>query len=230
MIQCARNDQLLVGQDLSRADWHHRCGASPPQLSSDPLERKTYIALFGILAVRNTDSFMSKIILLLLFLISSSGFGQQLANQNSIEFKSVHKLISLVPIHDKGFETGHRRSKLTIYSEEDSSKPLSEHTLTVKHFYNGFFDFRNKFDGKKKFVVIQGSVVFFIYDVLADSLSEECHPDLSHENGIDAQSGQLTDIKLSKNGKILTMEARDFGNFSFNLDDPLHPKEIKRIK
>jgi len=37
MIQCARINQLLVGQDLSRADWHHRCGASPPQLSSGPL-------------------------------------------------------------------------------------------------------------------------------------------------------------------------------------------------
>jgi hypothetical protein len=173
---------------------------------------------------------MSKIILSFLFLISSSVFGQKLADQNSIEFKSVHKLISLIPIHDEGFATGNRNSKLKIYSDEDSSKLLNEHTLRVKPFYNDFFVFKDKFDGEKKFVVIQGSVVFFIYDILADSLSQQCDPDLSHEDGIDAQSGQLMNIRLSNDGKILTMEVRDFGKFSFNLDDPLHPKEIKRIK
>jgi len=178
----------------------------------------------------NSASIMSKIILSFLFLISSSVVAQKLADQNSIELKSVHRLIRLIPIHDKGFATGNRQSKLKIYSDEDPSKLLNEHTLRVKSSYNDFFDFKDKFDGEKKFVVIQGSVVFFIYDILADHLSQQCRPDLSHKDGIDAQSGQLMDLKLSQNGKILTMEARDFGNFSFNLDDPLHPKEIKRIK
>ncbi|MFA6026109.1 MAG: hypothetical protein WC727_06675 [Ignavibacteriaceae bacterium] len=82
-----------------------------------------------------------------------------------------------------------------------------------------------KFEGDKNFVVIAGSRMFFIYDVAADSLSNAIFTKFPYQDGVDAQTGQLSNLQLSKDGRTLTGEACDFGRFSFDLTNPLYPKQ-----
>ena len=82
-----------------------------------------------------------------------------------------------------------------------------------------------KFEGDKNFVVIAGSRMFFIYDVAADSLSNPVFTKFPYKDGVDAQTGQIINLQLSKDGKTLTGEAFDYGRFSFDITDPLSPKQ-----
>lgn len=171
---------------------------------------------------------MNKSFFLSFFLISSIVSGQNLSEVNTVEFKSIHKIIQLVPIQDQQFSTGNTNGKLKIYYHNDSLILLKEYILTVKLIHNEEFSLQSKFDSERKFIVVKGSRVFFIYDVLADRLSNPCKPNLSMEDGLDAQSGQLSNLNLSEDGKILSLEARDFGGFSFDIEDLMSPKEFKR--
>jgi hypothetical protein len=83
-----------------------------------------------------------------------------------------------------------------------------------------------KFEGDRKFAVIKGNRIFYIYDFLADSLSKPIKPRLSIEEAVDAQTGMLINLRLSVDGNTLSGEAMDMGAFSFYLSNPLKPKQL----
>jgi len=68
MIQHARHNQSLVGHDLARADWHRRCGASPPQLSSHPLGGHK----FQLCTLHMNDKFSLLVVLALFIFVATS--------------------------------------------------------------------------------------------------------------------------------------------------------------
>ena len=153
-------------------------------------------------------------------------YGQDSTYRNhDIEFKSLNKVVRITAdssTYDKKFGNSYR--VLLVYYTGHCRVYLTRRIVLPINLSPDYpYRLLEKFEGDKNFVVIAGSRRFFIYDVDADSLSDSVFPRFPYRDGVDAQTGQIINLQLSKDGLILTGEACDYGRFSFDLTNPLSP-------
>ncbi len=180
--------------------------------------------LISIIALSKTYKYC--LFLFLIFVCVS--FGQDSTYQNhDIEFKSLNKVIQITAdssTYDKKFGNSYR--VLLVYHVGHDRVYLTRRIVLPINMSPDYpYRLLDKFEGDKNFVVIAGSRMFFIYDVVADSLTNPVFTKFPYKDGVDAQTGHIINLQLSKDGRILIGEARDFGRFSFDLTDPLSPKQ-----
>lgn len=169
-----------------------------------------------------------KYCLFLFLLFVGVSFGQNSTYRNHyIEFKSLNKLVQITAdssTYDKKFGNSYR--VLLVYHVGHDRVYLTRRIVLPINMSPDYpYRLLDKFEGDKNFVVIAGNRKYFIYDVDADSLSNSVFPRFPYQDGVDAQTGRLINLQLSKDGLILTGEACDYGRFSFDLTNQLSPKQ-----
>jgi hypothetical protein len=174
-----------------------------------------------------------EIIILLFLLLPNFIFAKDsIKTISEIQFESINKVVRVSAdssTYDNNLGDSYRL--LQVFSFSNNNLELIRQIILPVNLSPDFpYKLILKFDGHRKFAVIKGNRIFYIYDVLADSLSEPIKPGLTIEEAVDAQTGMLINLKLSADGNTLSGEAMDMGAFSFDLSNPLKPKQLSPIE
>ncbi len=152
-----------------------------------------------------------------------------------MEFESMNKVIRITAdssTFDNNLGDSYR--VLQIFKKSNHKLTLIKRVvLNINQSPDYPYRLNFKFDGNKKFVIVTGVTSFYIYDANSDSITKKIvptYPPNTEDFAQDSQTGHLRELKLSEDGKMFSGLALDFGNFSFDLTDPLNPKEIEAHK
>ena len=155
--------------------------------------------------------------------------GQNQRKQSEVEFKSVNKVIRITAdstTSDQKFGDSYRVLLIFQKENEEKLKQIKRIVLPINISPDFPYKLTKQYDKESKFVLVQGFSILFIYDVLTDSLSKAIVPIFKNPVAVDAQTGHLENLKISKNGKLLTGYAMDLGEFRFDLSNLMEPKQI----
>lgn len=171
-----------------------------------------------------------KYILLPIILWTTISPGQNQTKESEVEFKSVNKVIRITAdstTYDRRFGDSYRVLLVFKKENEKKLKQIRRIVLPVNRSPDFPYKLTEQFEKESKFVLVQGFVTLFIYDVLRDSLSKTIVPRFKNPVGVDVQTGHLQNLKISEDGKFLTGYTLDLGDFKFDLSNLMEPKQIQ---
>ena len=146
--------------------------------------------------------------------------------RSEIVFPSIYKVVRVISDQDvlSENETGQIiYNKLVVINYINGFSIIKTRELPKDNIYHNY-KLPLYYDGAEaKFVVIAAAKQFFIYDLLANKLSEKIIPQFEDAEYADSQSGNLTFTGISSDGKLLSGEALDWGSFEYDVTIPFKP-------